>query len=120
MKKTALLLLFALISISAFAQLKLNNQAQFFKDSIPEFYKPIKEFAVERWGEDEELLVRLEINTQSEALMTYMMEYASDDSDRVTWTMLRYCEEPDLIGTTEHLLMIKFDWFMIIKTLKED
>ena len=76
MKKYLLLLLF--IPLMTFGQ-ELNMKAQMFKSQKSStMFNNLEQFAKDKWGDDNEKVVRT-INKQAEALYEYMMLPASSD-----------------------------------------
>lgn len=114
--KTIVTLLICLLSFNVIGQ--LNDNAEFLRDSIPNFYKPIKDYAVSEWGTDHEMVVYT-INKQSDALFEFVHLYSENHDDVVNIALAEWCIEPDKIGKTESIYEIQFDWVMVVYQIKK-
>ena len=117
MKKLIILLLIPLFS---FGQ-DLNFNAKLFKGNQSPMFKNIEEFAKDKWGEDNEKIIRT-INKQADALFDYFRLPASSDFNikffklAVQYNRTNTDEPFEAMNAAEILECCKVNW---VKALEE-
>jgi len=120
--KTTITILLAFVAFASNAQ--LNSQANYIKKNYPEQYeKNIKVHAIEKWGNDFQMVV-YSINQQSESLHSLIMTFEPSNTNILfqsvlKWSQSGYSDKNETIfrdmKTFEYnsALMLHCDWQMV-------
>ena len=107
MKKLTIITVLIMFSMTLFSQ--LNDNARNLKENVPNFYVPIKTFAVDKWGNDNSMIV-FTINRQSDAWFELKTLIDKVSNEQVEIFLLRWSKNIDNYYCT--------DWTMIVFEIK--